>query len=101
VPPCAQAWWYRQWVWQWIAQHRLGALQAAAQPTIGFHIRGGDVFEVDNEQVGLAAARMHAAHGVGPCGAVEHCAVMLFCWYRMILSGVYLRLSQGPMKNGS
>ena len=81
----AQAWWYRQWVWRWIAQHRLGTLDGAAQPTIGFHMRGGDVFEVDNEQVGLplpacsvALLRSHAKYHMKYLGCVAGaCAIML------------------------
>lgn len=52
-----QAWWYRKWVWDWIERNRLAALRSVAAPTMAFHIRGGDVFDVDNEQVRRAHTR--------------------------------------------
>ncbi len=49
----AQAWWYRKWVWEWVEEERVMELHDAAKPTIGFHIRGGDVTHVDKAQVRL------------------------------------------------
>ena len=47
----AQAWWYRKWVWRWIQANRLAQHADTPRPIIGFHIRGGDMEEADNEEV--------------------------------------------------
>ncbi|CAL8466399.1 g5935 [Coccomyxa elongata] len=45
-----RAWWYRKWVWEWIEKERVMEVHDAEKPTIGFHIRGGDVVHADKAQ---------------------------------------------------
>jgi hypothetical protein len=48
-----QVWKLRPWVQQLVSQH-LEELAALKRPTIGFHIRGGDLLFADKYLVGLS-----------------------------------------------
>ena len=54
-----QAWKYQPWV-QKAVDKRLAKLADVAQPTIGFHVRGGDKLAEDKMLVGSTSARCSA-----------------------------------------
>ena len=80
-----QAWGYRKWVRDWLEANRIAPLQGLERPTVGFHIRGGDVFEVDNE---LVRANTASAGGLGSCEPAG-CGLCVQHWSTHAESGMH------------